>query len=389
MTDTTEPVFSYEPDYAVPPGETLAEVLEVRQMSQAELARRTGLSAKHINLILKGTAPITPDTALKLERVLNIPARIWNALEVNYQGHLSRLSEEQELKEHIGWASPELIKELVSRGCIRRVSDHIQQLKEVLRFFGVASVTAWSTIWNESTSLNSYRLAKQQGDPVALGAWMRIGELRAAEIETGPFDRDGFSKMLLSVRELTRVTDPEDWFPQLQEMCRSVGVVVIIEKELPKARVNGVARWLSPYKAMIQLSARYLRDDVLWFTFFHEAGHLLLHGKKSGPRDVPATIIDTKDSTGRAEEEANKFAAELLIPPSYEERLRRISSLDEVQRVAGELQISPGIIVGRLHHENLKEPRWGAGLIVRYRLVTASQESTPARGHHSFLVLCN
>jgi HTH-type transcriptional regulator / antitoxin HigA len=45
-------------------------------MSQAELARRTGLSAKHINLILKGTAPITPDTALKLERVLNIPARI-------------------------------------------------------------------------------------------------------------------------------------------------------------------------------------------------------------------------------------------------------------------------------------------------------------------------
>ena len=149
-------------------------------------------------------------------------------------------------------------------------------------------------------------------------------------------------------------------------MCRRVGVVLIIERELPKARVNGVARWLSPNKALIQLSARYLRDDILWFTFFHEAGHLLLHGKKSGPRDVPATIIDTQDSAGYAEDEANKFAGELLIPPGYTERLRRISSLDEARRLAGELQVSPGIIVGRLHHEKLKEPSWGAGLIVRY-----------------------
>ena len=212
MTDNSGAVFGYEPDYAVPPGETLAEVLEVRGMSQAELARRTGVSAKHINLILKGTAPITPDTALKLERVLNIPARIWNALEVNYQGHLSWLSEARELEEHIGWASPDLIKELANRGCIRRFSDRIQQLREILRFFGVASVSTWNTIWSESTSLNSYRLAKQQGDPVALGAWIRIGELRAVEIETGPFDRNAFREMLLRARELTRVTDPQTGF---------------------------------------------------------------------------------------------------------------------------------------------------------------------------------
>ncbi|HLM87485.1 MAG: helix-turn-helix domain-containing protein [Streptosporangiaceae bacterium] len=367
MTDNTEPVFRYEPDYAVPPGETLAEVLETREMSQAELARRTGLSAKHINLILKGSATITPDTALKLEHVLNIPARIWNALEANYQGHLSRLGEARDLEEHIGWASPELIKDLASRGCIRRVSDRIEQIREVLKFFGVASISAWSTVWNESSSLNSYRLAKQQGDPVALAAWMRIGELSAAEIETGPFDREVFREVLLKARALTRTTDPHDWLPQLQEICRRVGVVVIIEKELPKARVNGVARWLSPYKALIQLSARYLRDDVLWFTFFHEAGHLLLHGRKSGPRDVPATFIDTKDSAGHAEDEANTFAADLLIPPRYAERLPHIKSLDEVRQLANDLRISPGIIVGRLHHEKLKQPSWGAGLIVRYR----------------------
>jgi HTH-type transcriptional regulator / antitoxin HigA len=367
MADSEEAVFPYDPDYAVPPGETLAEVLEDRAMSQAELARRTGMSAKHINLIIKGSASITPDTALKLERVLNIPARIWNALEANYQGHLSRLGEARDLEQHIGWASADLIRELVNRDCIRRFSDRVQQLREVLTFFGVASVDAWNTIWTESVPLSAYRLAKQQGDPVALAAWMRMGELNAAEITTEPFDRAAFREALRNVRGLTRTRDPDDWFPQLQEICRRVGVVVIVEKELPKARVNGVARWLTPRKALIQLSARYLRDDILWFTFFHEAGHLLLHGKKSGPRDVPPTFIDTKDSEGRAEDEANKFAADLLIPPRYAERLPYIKSLDEVRQLADDLGISPGIIVGRLHHQGLKYPNWGAGLIVRYQ----------------------
>jgi HTH-type transcriptional regulator/antitoxin HigA len=227
-------------------------------------------------------------------------------------------------------------------------------------------VNAWNTVWNESAPLSAYRLAKQQGDPVALAAWMRIGELTAAEVETEVFDRDAFREVLNNVRRLTRITDPHDWFPKLQEMCQAVGVIVIIEKELPKARVNGVARWLTPTKALIQLSARYLRDDILWFTFFHEAGHLLLHGKRSGPRDVPSTFIDTKESKGRAEEEANEFASDLLIPPAYAEQLPYIHSLDEVRTMADELEIAAGIIVGRLHHNDFKPPSWGAGLIVRY-----------------------
>jgi hypothetical protein len=49
----------YAPDYALPPGETLVEVLAERGMSRAELARRAGLSAKHVNQIVFGTAALT------------------------------------------------------------------------------------------------------------------------------------------------------------------------------------------------------------------------------------------------------------------------------------------------------------------------------------------
>ena len=78
-------------------------------------------------------------------------------------------------------------------------------------------------------------------------------------------------------------------------------------------------------------------------------------------------FIDTKDSAGRVEDEANTFAADLLIPPSYTQRLRHINSLDDVRQLADDLRISPGIVVGRLHYEKLKQPTWGAGLFIRYR----------------------
>jgi addiction module HigA family antidote len=365
---------AYRPDYAVHAGESLAELLEDRGISQAELARRTGLSAKHINLISKGTAPISPETALKLELVLDVPARVWNALETNHQEHLSRLRESEELEQHEDWASKALVKELVRRGCVRKMGNSIEQLREVLRFFGVASVAAWDAIWDQSAAAAAYRKAKLEGDPVALAAWMRIGELRAAGSGAAPFDRAELRRVLRAVRDLTCEPDPAIWVPRLEDLCRSAGVVVVIEKELPRARVNGVARWLSPTTALIQLSMRYLRDDIFWFTFFHEAGHLLLHGKRSGPKDVPQTIIDpdlpafvdTGESGGRNEDEANAFAAETLVPADEIDRLRAIETLEDVTRLAGEIGVSPGIVVGRLHHEKIKPYSWGQSLFVRY-----------------------
>jgi HTH-type transcriptional regulator/antitoxin HigA len=370
---------AYEPDYAVSPGETLAEMLNERGMSQAELARRTGISTKHINLILKGSAPISPETALKLERVLNVPARVWNALEATYRGHLSRMEESRQLQQHVGWASKALVKELIRRGCISQFADRVEQLREVLRFFGVASVTAWNAIWDQSAATAAYRKAKLEGDPVALAAWMRIGELRAGEVAARPFDRERFRRVLEEVRRLTRETDPEVWCPQLEQLCLSAGVVVVIESELPKARVNGIARWITPTTVLIQLSLRYLRDDIFWFTFFHEAAHLLLHGKRAGPKDVPQTFIDMKPdlpmfvdtgkSAGQREDEANAFAANILVPPETAARLPLITTLDDVRTLASEVGVSPGIIVGRLHHEEIKPHNWGTALFVRYQFV--------------------
>jgi len=77
--------YQYKPDYAVPPGEILEEILEARNIKKRDLAERCGLSAKTVSLIISGKAPITPGTAIQFERVLGVPANIWNNLEANYR----------------------------------------------------------------------------------------------------------------------------------------------------------------------------------------------------------------------------------------------------------------------------------------------------------------
>jgi HTH-type transcriptional regulator / antitoxin HigA len=91
---TSTPQNEFYPDYASPPGDTLAETLETIGMSQAELARRMGRPVKTINEIIQAKVVITADTALQLEKVLHVPASFWLRREQHYRETLARLAEE-------------------------------------------------------------------------------------------------------------------------------------------------------------------------------------------------------------------------------------------------------------------------------------------------------
>src|SRR5438132_3700174 len=135
--------YGYEPDYAVPPGQTLQETIDALGIDQRELAVRSGLSAKHINQIIKGIAPITHDTAIRLERVTGVPARMWNNLEANYREQLARLNQRKRLQEDLEWLKSIPTNELIERRVIAATTDKVELLEAALAFFGVASVKAW------------------------------------------------------------------------------------------------------------------------------------------------------------------------------------------------------------------------------------------------------
>jgi HTH-type transcriptional regulator/antitoxin HigA len=336
---------AYEPDVVLPPGDTLEEVLDNIDMTQAELAKRTGLSTKHINQIVNGAAPITPETALLLERATGVSARTWSNLDVAYREHLSRQQEEERLAADLGWLDELPIKELIKRGCIAKRDRAIDTLREVCRFFGVANRAAWESLWHKPTA---YRTSKAfTSDPGAVAAWLRLGELQAAQIDCDPFDKASLMAALDDFRALTCEPDPAKWWPGLVERCASVGVAVVGASEIKGARINGAARWLAPDKALVQLSLRYHWNDIFWFTFFHEIGHLLIHSKKD------AFINDQGKHSG-VEQEADGFAAQILIPRRFEADLAGIVTLQQARDFAERIGIAPGVVVGRLQYDG----RW-------------------------------
>lgn len=353
MTEISERAwYPYQPDHAVPPGETLLEILEARGMKQAELATRTGLSPKHINQIIKGLAPITPETALGLEKVTEIPARTWNAMEATYRSLRSRKEEEDELRSEADWLKELPIKELASRGYIQLSRSVVDQVREVCRFFGVANRAAWEALWKPT----AYRKSRVfESDPGAISTWLRIGEIEASRIECEPFNRKRLEAALQEARSLTLGGHPRVWLPQVQQSLAGVGVALVVVREIGKTRVLGASRWLSSSKGLIQLSVRQKWADIFWFTLFHEAGHLLRHGKKQ-------TFINM-DETSREEleKDADTFAARWLIPREHDQTLSRLT-VSEASFFAGELGIGADIVIGRLQHEGAIRPDQGRHL---------------------------
>lgn len=336
--------YPFEPDYAVPPGETLSETLDSLGMTQRDLAVRTGMSTKTINEIVKGKAPITPDTSVLFERVTGVPSRMWNNLEANYREQLAKIADRERLEEDLDWLKSIPTRELITRGVVEEQPDKVSLLHAVLSFFGVASSESWYALWMKPDAVFR-KSASFEAQPGAVATWLRLGELRALEVDTEPYDKNGFKDALNDIRDLT-TEDPEVFGPQVKELAASVGVAVVLVREIKKCPISGVARWVTSEKALIQLSLRHRSDDHFWFSFFHEAGHILNDPKKE-------VFINDGDEEPDREEQANRFGASFLIPPSEATQLPFLKSKAAVRRFAESIGIAPGIVVGRLQKDGL------------------------------------
>jgi addiction module HigA family antidote len=355
----------YQPRVASLPGATLADVLVAKGMSQAELAQRMGRPKKTVNEIVKGKTAITPDTALELERVLGAPsAGFWIQREQQYRESKARADEEQRLEEYepaiSKWNVP--LGEMIKRGWIPAATSRIEKARALLSYFGVASPENWNELYLAPQA--QWRRAANVSEKTGkIAAWLRRGETQGQEIQTAPFDRDKFQVALRTIRDtLLRKTKIADFLQAVQDLCAAAGVAVVVVEEFSGAGINAAARWLSPEKALIQLSYRGNRLDIFWFNFFHEAGHVLLHGKRAVflDEDSPAPDLAVEEA------EADRFASDHLIDAK---KLRAfcahgVPSQEDVVRFAREIGVDPCIVVGRLRKIEHVAPAFGAELMV-------------------------
>lgn len=358
----TKAVTTFSPDWISPPGDTILDLLEEHGWKQTELAKRTGYTTKHISLLINGKAPITEDTAIKLERVVGSTAHFWLAREAQYREGLVRMTERNSLKIVADWLKELPLKEMITFGWVRAFADKGEQVAECLRFFGVATVDLWRNEYGEPLAAfrSSDKFDKNAG---SVAAWLRQGERSAATLKTEPYERSAFKEALGALRTLTREPAPDIFIPKLIEACAKTGVAVIVEPAPKGCPASGATLWLAQDKALLMLSLRHKTNDHFWFSFFHEAGHLLRHGKR-------LRFIEMEGALGNEhEEEANEFARDWLIPPQSSRSLAAMQKSEvAIRALADQLGIAPGIIVGRLQNEGLLrwDSRLNKSLKVRY-----------------------
>jgi Zn-dependent peptidase ImmA (M78 family) len=264
-----------------------------------------------------------------------------------YRGALAKQAEERRLRRHLAWLQQFPLHAMARRGWIQPCEDGVQQIRELLNFFGIASPERWYETW--SSPEVAYRRSRAfRSTPGALSAWLRAGELEGQQIRTAAYSGARFRDVLAQVRRMT-VQHQREVFDNVARICSEAGVAVAFIKEVKGAPVSGATRWVTPDKALILLTIRYKTDDQLWFSFFHEAGHVLLHGKRE-------VFIEEDGNDDPRELQANSFARDVLIPPTAFRRLVSMAkkpSRNMVVSFASQTGIAPGIVVGRLQHEGL------------------------------------
>lgn len=354
----TDRSLAWSPDWRVAPGEILGEALQDRGLTQTDLARRMGRPVKTINEIVNGKAAITPETAIQLERTLGISASFWNSLETRYREHLAREQAQRELEAQTDWLRNFPTGHLAKLGLIRRSKSKADMLADLLRFFGVSTPQAWEREWQHTFAARRSSQAFA-ALPYATSAWLRWGELAAAERAasiSSPFDEDAFRTAVEEARGLSRVQPFMVAVEKLQKVFAAAGVIVVLLPEVRGTRLSGAARWLSRDRALVQLSLRHKSDDQFWFTLFHECGHLV---ESAGRRDFVDAPTDVGSASASGEELiADQFARDTLIPAyDFAELVGNADfGPDAVRAFARAIDIAPGIVVGRLQQDRHVEP---------------------------------
>lgn len=348
MTDYSDD--RWRPSWVVKPGDILLEVLQDQNMSQIELANRMGRPPKTINEIIKGKAAITAETAIQFEQTLGISARVWTNLESAFREGLARQRFQRQLVTSEGWIDGFPLRQLSDYGLIQKRKSREETAEELLKFFRVSSPDAFDRYWLDLRAAFR-RSQKHEISPKLIASWVRWGEIEAAKSPSvHDYDAQVFQGALARIRQMTNEDPFAESFEEAVSECSKAGVIVVVIPEFRGAGLSGATYWMNG-KPVMQLSLLFKTVDQFWFSFFHEAGHIV----RSRRRDKKIESIEFVEDPTLSDEEksADNFAKDLLIAPDdyrwfVEERDFTESA---IRRFARSQRVASGIVLGRLQRD--------------------------------------
>ena len=332
----------FMPTVAIAPGETIRENMEFLGMNQKELSARLDISQKHLSNIINGYAPITYDTALKLESVIGPSAGFWMNLESNYQLNKARLEKKGKLDDDLEVLKGIPYRDMSQLGWVEETNDRKMRVLNCRSFFGVAELGSVQPSYKVA-----FRKHKELREISDLGvlAWLRKAELEGLNKEVERFNKRKLKDLIPTFRELT-LKEPGDFYPEMERLCAQCGVALVLVPYLPKTYICGATIWRNNM-AILALSVRGKKADVFWFTFFHELAHLINHSSKEFH-----ISYDIENEENKADIEASNY---LISDEQYCTFIKSYDYMDkkEIVNYSKEIGIAPYILLGRLQHDKL------------------------------------
>lgn len=337
---------NFSPNWAIPPGTTIQEILNERNIDLNLFASRINQSIKSTTELLDGKLSIDTTLANSLSEVLGASPNFWKSREKNYRASINRIKAVKE--EEKQWLSKIPVRDMINNNWIKvRDRRFESKLEACLDFFNVQSVSEWYKSYEDKILMTSFRTSETfHSTPESVITWLRRGEELCLKENIKPWNRLDFHKSLFAARDLTTCKTPSTFIPKLKEIFSESGVHLVVSKTPAGCRASGATFFSKQGRAVILLSFRHLSDDHFWFTLFHEAGHLVLHGDKS-------LFLEGKElSSTKEEAEANNFSMDILVPKENQAELKCLSMRNwrQIPRFAKKVGTSTGIIVGQLQN---------------------------------------
>jgi HTH-type transcriptional regulator / antitoxin HigA len=336
----------FKPQWFSAPGATIAHRLKATNTNIIDFAWEMDFTESEAEDLIEGRMPITDPIAERLQVSLGVSATFWRVRDAQYRNDVLRLAQEITQDSGKNWLRELPVRDMVSFGWISDQPDLNGKVAECLRYFDIPTLEMWDERMAMLLATAKLRTSQTlKSNPGALAAWLRRGEIEANQIQCQGWNADRFREQLGSIRQLSWQKDPKTFIPQLRDACAKVGVALVIAKAPDGCRASGATKFVSESKAMLMLSFRYLSDDHFWFSFFHEAGHLILHGK-----DQTFFEGEPHELCGY-EQEADAFAERMVIPDQYRDEYNRLTvNKISILKFATKIGICPGIVVGQLQH---------------------------------------
>lgn len=346
---------AHKADWFSKPGDTIKSLMQTRRMAANDLAARIPGGLNKLRGLLEGTDEVDGAIASALASHLGGSPEFWLKRQENYEAALNRAVKRASETEADEW-----LNKIPAPGprLVGRISDRKreEELRRRLVFYNVADLKTWDTRYGNIPETHFRTSPSFQSERASVLSWLRRGEMEADLLSTDSWNPDRLRQLLPEIRALSKLSRPSRFLPRLLRMLAEAGVALVIVPTPKGCHASGAARHIAPAKAMILMSFRHRSDDQFWFTLFHEIGHLLLHKGR-------AFVDEEETQDSPAEQEANDFAADCIIPSTRWTEFQQLKpDRDSILRFAVSIGVSPGLIVGQMQHEGRIDFRRMAGL---------------------------